>query len=186
MAARCRLQVKGLMKQHNLVPAAFRFGVKLTDEGDQATFEAGLAQFQEEAPLCAAAGFTRTAMHILPWSLTEALPFGEHFRMAVERLKLVAPILREHDIHLGVPTAAAGRLLSCCGPGLEFLGSFGNRRTAAHDFIHTIEGVRCLAAAAGIESHVGLKVSCRIVRAGILMVMVAVGHSPLVGDGRAA
>ena len=89
------------MKQHNLVPAAFRFGVKITDEGDQATFEAGLAQFREEAPLCAAAGFVRTAMHILPWSLTEVVPFGQHFRMAVERLKLVAPILREHNIHLG-------------------------------------------------------------------------------------
>ena len=70
------------------------------------------------------AGFYRTAMHLLPWSLTDKIPFGEHFRMAVNRLERLAPILREHDVQLG----------------LEFLGSFGNRRNAKYDFVHTIEG----------------------------------------------
>ena len=41
--------------------------------------------------------------------------------------------------------------------GLEFIGTWGLRRTRRHEFIHTIEGVRCLAAAANIESHVGMK-----------------------------
>jgi len=63
-------------------------------------------------------------MHLLPWSLTDKIPFGEHFRMAVNRLERLAPILREHDVQLG----------------LEFLGSFGNRRNAKYDFVHTIEG----------------------------------------------
>ena len=37
-----------------------------------------------------------------------------HFRLAAERLGRVAEVLREHDIQLG----------------LEFLGSYGNRRTS--------------------------------------------------------
>jgi len=133
--------VLALLEEHKLKAAAFRFPVKITDEGDETEFERGLAQFEVEAVACAAAGFHRSAMHILPWSLTDSVPFGEHFRLAMHRLERVAPILRELDIQLG----------------LEFLGSFGNRRTAKHDFVHTVEGIRCLAAAAGIESHVGLK-----------------------------
>ena len=134
-------RVRQLLHEHGLRPGGFRFPVKITDEGDEELFRKGLAQFEKEAPLCAAAGYRVCAMHILPWSFTGRMPFGEHFRLTVSRLQQVLPLLRQHDIHLG----------------LEFLGSFGNRRGAAHDFIHTVEGVRCLAAAAGAESHVGLK-----------------------------
>ena len=87
--------------------------------------------------------------------------FGDHFRLVTERLEKVGKILKEHNIQLG----------------LEFLGSYGNRRvsrkhgqgedilveymlrcvTVGHDFVHTVEGVRCLAAAANAESHIGLK-----------------------------
>jgi len=132
--------VKDVLKSHNLRPGAYRFPVRLTDESDDAQFVSDLKIFEEEAPLAAAAGFTTSAMHLLPWSESN-LPFGEHFRLVQRRLKAVAPIIRDLDLHVG----------------LEFIGTWGLRRTRENDFIHTIEGVRCLTAAADIESHVGLK-----------------------------
>lgn len=141
--------VRKLLTDNGVRPGAFRFPVRITDEADVigvGEFERGLEQFKAEAAVCAAAGFTRTAMHILPWSLSGKLKYGEHFRLVVERLKLVNEVLVEHDIKLG----------------LEFLGSYGNRRVTrntgqGYDFVHTVEGIRSLAAAAGAEEHVGLK-----------------------------
>ena len=69
------------------------------------------------------------------------MKFGEHFRVTSRRLEACAPILRESGLRVG----------------LEFIGAFGLRRVRKYDFIHTLEGVRCLIASAGIESHVGLK-----------------------------
>ena len=42
------------------------------------------------------------------------LRFGDHFRLVAERLRKVGKVLKEHDIQLG----------------LEFLGSYGNRRVS--------------------------------------------------------
>ena len=61
-------------------------------------------------------------MHLLPWSESD-LPFGEHFRMTQSRLGAVAPIIRDLDLQVG----------------LEFIGTWGLRRTRKNDFIHTIE-----------------------------------------------
>lgn len=186
----CPQAVRELLEQHSLTPAAFRFPVKLTDEAEaianaaggggtgEDEFERGLAQFAAEVEVCAAAGFHRSAMHVLPWrsvgaaacatvrarvasrrpplrirqagsptlhtpyllvsSVERAVPtfacaphfplplaparlprysleglsFGEHFRLAARRLEALAPLLRTHD----------------CALGLEFLGSYGNRR----------------------------------------------------------
>ena len=40
--------------------------------------------------------------------------FGDHFRLVANRLEKVGKVLKEHDIQLG----------------LEFLGSYGNRRVS--------------------------------------------------------
>ena len=42
------------------------------------------------------------------------LRFGDHFRLVADRLRKVGKVLKEHDIQLG----------------LEFLGSYGNRRVS--------------------------------------------------------
>ena len=44
--------VTALLEEHDLTAAAFRFPVKITDEGDEAEFERGLAQFEREAAVC--------------------------------------------------------------------------------------------------------------------------------------
>jgi len=79
-------------------------------------------------------------MHVLPWSET-GMPFGEHFRLTSRRLEACAPLLRAGGLRVG----------------LEFIGAFGLRRVRRRDFVHTLEGVRCLVAAAGCEDLVGLK-----------------------------
>ena len=49
------------------------------------------------------------------------------------------PVLEQHGLRVG----------------LEFIGAFGLRRVREHAFVHTIEGVRALIAAAGAERVVG-------------------------------
>ena len=90
--------------------------------------------------LTGAAGYHTAAYHILPWSITD-LKFGDHFRLTAKRLETSLPVIRENGLRVG----------------LEFIGSFGLRRTQKYDFLHTVEGVRSLIAAAGAEESVGLK-----------------------------
>jgi sugar phosphate isomerase/epimerase len=140
LAAHGPAAVREELEKHGLKPGAFRFCVKLTDEVSDAEFDTALRQFETEVPQAMAAGYTRSAMHLLPWSCTD-MPYGQHFRLTQRRLEAVAPILRETGLKVG----------------LEFIGSYGLRRTRKFDFIHTIEGVRSLVAAAGVEAQVGLK-----------------------------
>jgi sugar phosphate isomerase/epimerase len=137
--------VKALLAKHGLQPGATRFPVKLTDEASDAEFDASLGRFEEEAPLLAAAGYTTLAYHLLPWSEPrdsgEGQPFHPHFRRTAERLARVVPTLERHGLRVA----------------LECIGAFGLRRVRQHSFVHTIEGVRSLIAAASAERCVGLK-----------------------------
>ena len=138
--------VKAMLARYGLQPGAARFPVKLTDECTDAEFDASLRSFEEEAPLLAAAGYTVLAYHLLPWSQPATadaaeLRFHPHFRAATTRLTRVAPVLAAHGLRVG----------------LECIGAFGLRRCRKHDFVHTIEGVRCLIAAASAEASVGIK-----------------------------
>mmetsp|Transcript_22060 Transcript_22060/g.56651 ORF Transcript_22060/g.56651 Transcript_22060/m.56651 type:complete len:368 (+) Transcript_22060:154-1257(+) len=141
-------RVRELLDAHGLEPGGWRFPCHLHDLSDDEFFEKEFAQFVREAPLAAAAGYKTTSFHLLPWSnATPKNRFADHFALVAARLRRVGEVLREHDIRLA----------------LEFLGPYGNRRVhgrpsrGGHDFVHTIEGIRCLAAAAGVSSHVGLK-----------------------------
>jgi len=141
--------VRGLLQQHGLEPGGWRFPCHLHDLSDDAYFEAEFAQLEREAPLAAAAGYKFTSFHLLPWSnATPKNRFCDHFTLVAARLRRVGEVLKKYDMRLA----------------LEFLGPYGNRRVhgcptlgTGFDFIHTIEGIRCLAAAAGVSSHVGLK-----------------------------
>ena len=129
-------------KRASLQPGAARFPIKLTDEADDAAFDASLNKFEIEAPLLAEAGYTVLAYHLLPWSqATPSLPFHEHFRRTAARLARVVPILERHGLTVA----------------LEPIGAFGLRRVREHAFVHTIEGVRALIAAASAERCVGIK-----------------------------
>ena len=82
--------VRNLLSRHGLQPGAARFPIKLTDDANDAEFEASLCQFKEEAPLLAAAGYTTLAYHLLPWSQPgldgASQPFHPHFRQTAARL----------------------------------------------------------------------------------------------------
>ena len=138
-------EIRDMLRAHDLQPGAFCFPFRLTDEASDAQFEAALESFADDAPRFAAAGYSICAHHILPWSQpplgSTGLPYHRHFRLAARRLEQVVPILEANGLRAGI----------------EPLGAFGLRRVQEHDFVHTIEGVRCLVAAAGAESCVGLK-----------------------------
>ena len=128
--------VQETLEAHRLQAAAFRFPVRLTDETSDAEFAEDVRRLETEVAMATAAGFKTAAFHILPFSV-RGLTFGEHFRLCRERLATVAPILRDSDLRVG----------------LEFIGSSGLRRVRSHEFLHTVEGIRSLIAAADIESH---------------------------------
>mmetsp|Transcript_22371 Transcript_22371/g.68884 ORF Transcript_22371/g.68884 Transcript_22371/m.68884 type:complete len:881 (+) Transcript_22371:41-2683(+) len=123
----------------DLEPGAFRLPVPISDEVDETSFARRLSQFESEAPAVHKAGYAVCAYHLLPFSTKTS--FGPHFRSAVRRLKLVAGVLRGSTLRAG----------------LEFIAPYGLRRTQKFDFIHTLEGVRSLIAAADAEDCVGLK-----------------------------
>lgn len=136
--------VSRLLAQHGLKPGAFCFPLKLTDEVSEEEFAASLAAFEKEAPLAAEAGYSLCAHHILPYSSPPRgapQPFHAHFRMTADRLSRAVPVLERHGMRAGI----------------EPISAFGLRRTRKHDFVHTIEGVRCLIAAAGAEQCAGIK-----------------------------
>lgn len=133
-------KIARMLKQHGLAPGVFAFQCTIDTTGaDDDAFAVELQQFMAEAGLAAQAGYTTATMRLLPFSDSE--PFGPHFRNAVARLGSVVPVLREHSLRLA----------------LEFFGPFRSRRTHRYDFLHTVEGIRSLAAAAGAEDCVGIK-----------------------------
>lgn len=139
-------EIRSMLEAHGQRPGAFCLPFRLTDECNEKQFEDDLETFTENAPRFAAAGYRVCAHHLLPWSQPpigggDALPFHAHFRLVARRLARIVPVLEAHGLRAG----------------LEPIGAFGLRRVQERDFVHTIEGVRSLIAAAGAEGCVGLK-----------------------------
>ncbi len=129
--------------QTGLRPGAIGLSAKWREGDSDAAFEESLIRLEEEARLAAALGCTRCVTWVLPGS--NALSFYQHWDFVVPRLQRVAAVLAEHGLRLG----------------MEFIGPATLRARCKHDFIHTMDGMRALAAVVGAHTrNVGLLLDC--------------------------
>ncbi len=120
-----------------LRPATFGFTVALF--GMDAEFEESLPEFEAQAQRARSLGFQTALCYIPPFS--NDLSFSALFNRTVARLRACRGLLDRHDLKVG----------------FEFIGPTETRRETRHDFIHTMDGVRALIAAAGLEGRGGFK-----------------------------
>ena len=132
-------QALHLMTQHQLQPGAFAFSAAFHACYTEAQFEQSLAGFEQDLSLCRDAGFTRCVGYVRPSS--DTLAYHNHFDLLCRRLKRIRPLLEAHAVRLG----------------LEFIGPTTMRLQRRYDFIHTLDGIRALIAAAHAQDCVGLK-----------------------------
>lgn len=128
-----------LLEQYGLKPAAFAFSAAFNSDFSHEAFEKSLPEFEKDLSLCSRAGFTRCVGFVQPSS--ERINFHDHFNLLTRRLKCVKPMLAEYGVRLGI----------------EFIGPTTTRIDKRFDFIHTLDGIRCLIAAADAMAQVGLK-----------------------------
>ncbi len=129
--------------QTGLRPGAIGLSVKWREGDSDLAFEDSLTRLADEARLAAALGCTRCITWVLPGSNT--LDFYRHWDLVVARLQRVAAVLAEHGLWLG----------------MEFIGPATLRARFKHDFVHTMDGMRALAAAVGAHTHnAGLLLDC--------------------------
>jgi sugar phosphate isomerase/epimerase len=124
-----------------LIASSIGLSVAWRDWDDERKYVDSLPRFIEEARLAAEFGVARCATWVMPCSNT--LTFHEHFALAVRRLRPVADILKAYGIRLG----------------LEFVGPRTLRASRKHPFVHTMDGMRALAAAIG-TGNVGFLLDC--------------------------
>ena len=132
-------QALHLMKQYHLKPGAFAFSAAFNACYTDADFENSLAGFEQDLSLCRDAGFNRCVGYVQPSS--DTLVYYDHFELLCRRLKRIKPMLEAYSVRLG----------------LEFIGPTTMRRQRRFDFIHTIDGIRALVAAANAQNCVGIK-----------------------------
>jgi sugar phosphate isomerase/epimerase len=132
-------KVSALLAQHNLKPAAFAFSAAFNACFSDAAFKKSLEGFEQDLSLGRQAGFKCCVGYVQPSS--DSLNFHDHFRLLARRLKQVKKRLETYGVRLG----------------LEFIGPTTMRLARRFDFIHTLDGLRSLIAAAGAENCVGLK-----------------------------
>ncbi len=132
-------QAIDLMRQSGLAPGAFAFTAAFHACYTDAEFEQSLAGFEQDLARCRDAGFTRCVGYVQPSS--DTLTYHEHFALLCRRLKRITPLLEAHTVRLG----------------LEFIGPTTMRHQRRFDFIHTLDGIRALIAAADAQHCVGLK-----------------------------
>jgi sugar phosphate isomerase/epimerase len=132
-------QAIDLMKQHDLKPGAFAFSAAFNECYTDADFEQSLTAFEQDLALCREAGFTCCVGYVQPSS--NRLDYYEHFALLCSRMKRIRPLLKSYAVRLG----------------LEFIGPTTMRRQRRFDFIHTIDGIRALIAAANSQDCVGIK-----------------------------
>ncbi|WP_319407400.1 sugar phosphate isomerase/epimerase family protein [uncultured Desulfosarcina sp.] len=128
-----------LMTQHHLKPGAFAFSAAFNACYSNSDFEQSLALFEQDLSLCRDAGFTCCVGYVQPSSNT--LDYYDHFALLRRRLKRIKPLLEAYAVRLG----------------LEFIGPTTMRRERRFDFIHTLDGIRALIAAANSQHCVGIK-----------------------------
>ena len=133
------IQVVSLLKQHNIKPGAFAFSAAFNACHTDSDFEQSLTGFEQDASLCREAGFKCCLGYVQPSS--HMLDYYDHFTLLYERLKRIKPLLEEYDVRLG----------------LEFIGPTTMRVRRKFDFIHTMDGIRSLIAAANAQNCVGFK-----------------------------
>jgi sugar phosphate isomerase/epimerase len=128
-----------LLETHCLKPGAFAFSAAFNAYCSDTEFEQSLVPFEKDLSLARRAGFKRCVGFVQPSS--DQFTFHEHFTLLRRRLQRIAPVLEKHGVRLG----------------LEFIGPTTMRLSHKFDFVHTIDGVRSLIAAADAQSQVGFK-----------------------------
>lgn len=130
--------VRAMFADAGIKPAGW--GLPVDWRGDQATWQAGLAELPRLARAADAIGARRTMTWIMPGSNDRALE--ENRRFHIERFAPIASILGEHH----------------CSLGLEFIGPKTLRDSFSHPFIHTMEDM--LAMGTEIGPNVGVLLDC--------------------------
>lgn len=128
-------QAKAWFAATGLKASAFGLQVAWREWDSDAAYADSLRQLAHDAALAQAFGVTRCFTWVMPCS--DKLSFHQHFKLVLPRLTRIAEILGDHGIRLG----------------LEFVGPDTMRREHAYDFVHTLDGMRTLAAAIGVNSH---------------------------------
>ncbi len=116
---------------------AFGLNVSWREKDTERTYAESLARLINDTRLAIEFGCTRCTTYLMPRS--DQLPYREHFTLLERRLRPVADILKAYGVWLG----------------LEFVGPWTLRQGHRYDFIHTMDGLRALAAAIG-TGNVGL------------------------------
>ena len=130
---------RSLLKSHHLQPGAVAFSAAFNSCYSDLEFEESLTTCENDLALASRAGFRRCVGFVQPSS--NQLAFHEHFDLLCSRLQLITPLLDIYKVRLG----------------LEFIGPTTMRTSPQHDFIHTLDGIRSLIAAANANAQVGIK-----------------------------
>ncbi len=133
------IEVVNLLKQHKIKPGAFAFSAAFNGCYSDSDFEQSLKSFEQDLSLCREAGFKCCVGYVQPSS--DALDYYDHFALLHGRLKRIKPLLEAYNVRLG----------------LEFIGPTTMRIRRKFDFIHTMDGLRSLIAAAKAQNCVGFK-----------------------------
>jgi sugar phosphate isomerase/epimerase len=133
------LQAVSLLQQHNIKPGAFAFSAAFNECYSDSDFEQSLTKFEQDLSLCRKAGFKCCVGYVQPSS--DTLVYYDHFALLSGRLKRIKPLLETYDVRLG----------------LEFIGPTTMRVRRKFDFIHTMDGIKSLIAAANAQNCVGIK-----------------------------
>nr|BFD33428.1 hypothetical protein GTC16762_30460 [Pigmentibacter ruber] len=129
--------MKFFLKEFELIPASFHLTVKF--DGTELQFTESLKKFQKQAKIAEEIGCSLALKYLPPFS--EKLNFDNHFRLYIQRLNILKNILADHNIKIA----------------FEFIGPAETRINSKFDFIHTIDGVRCLISASDIYNYAGFK-----------------------------
>ncbi|MEM7235440.1 MAG: TIM barrel protein, partial [Planctomycetota bacterium] len=122
------------LKEKGLVLSAAGFPVNLV--GNESQYQGGLKTLPEVLKLLREFGVTRVGTWIMPWH--EKLTYRQSFKRYVKRLKEVGPILKDHNVRLG----------------LEYIGTKHLWTRTRHSFVHTMAETKELLGEAG-QSSVG-------------------------------
>lgn len=133
------IEVVNLLKQHNIKPGAFAFSAAFNGCHSDTVFEQSLTRFEQDLSLCGEAGFNCCVGYVQPSS--DTMGYYDHFALLHGRLKRIKPLLEAYNVRLG----------------LEFIGPTTMRLRRKFDFIHTMDGIRSLIAAANAQHCVGFK-----------------------------
>jgi len=114
-------ELSDLLAKNKLKPGSF--GLPVEFRKDKETFETDLKILKPCCEFAQKTGFTRCTTYIMSYS--DTLDYKSNLMMHKERLTLVANILEENGIRLG----------------LEFLGPPSLYRGKAYEFVHSLDGL---------------------------------------------